>query len=246
VSEKTSWSGLRTQILVQLGVPFDVPWNQLGKRQRELVLHGAGERKFKVKWAGKKGGEATFVMDWEGVLPRLMRRFRESTSESAKRWYAQFLADSACSTCRGTRLRAESAAVRFAKRTIVEISALTIDDARAFFAGLRLEGAAQKIAAELLKEIRGRLDFLAAVGLGYLSLDRAGPSLSGGESQRIGSRRRSAPSSPVSSTSSTSPRSACTHATTSACSRRCCTCATSGTPSSSSNTTRRRSAAPTG
>jgi excinuclease ABC subunit A len=185
ISEKTSWSGLRTQILVQLGVPFDVPWNRLGKRHRELVMDGTGDRKFKVKWAGKKGGEATFVMDWEGVLPRLMRRFRESSSEAAKRWHAQFLADTACSTCRGTRLRAESAGVRVAGRTIVELSALTIDDARGFFAALRLEGAAQKIAVELLKEIRGRLDFLAAVGLGYLSLDRAGPSLSGGESQRI-------------------------------------------------------------
>jgi excinuclease ABC subunit A len=185
ISEKTSWSGLRTQILVQLGVPFDVPWTRLGKRHRELVLHGAGDRKFKVKWAGKKGGEAVFVMDWEGVLPRLMRRFRESTSESAKRWYAQFLADSPCSTCRGTRLRAESAGVRVAGRTIVDVSALTIDDARTFFTELRLDGAAQKIAVELLKEIRNRLDFLAAVGLGYLSLDRAGPSLSGGESQRI-------------------------------------------------------------
>jgi excinuclease ABC subunit A len=124
-------------------------------------------------------------MDWEGVLPRLMRRFRESTSESAKRWYAHFLADAPCSTCRGTRLRPESAAVRVAGQTIVELSSLTIDEARAFFASLGLDGAAKQIAAELLKEIRNRLDFLASVGLGYLSLDRAGPSLSGGESQRI-------------------------------------------------------------
>ncbi|RIL07043.1 MAG: excinuclease ABC subunit UvrA [Proteobacteria bacterium] len=185
ISEKTSWTGLRTQILKQLGVPFDVPWRKLSKRQRELVLHGAGARQFKVSWKGKAGGAATFVMDWEGVLPRLMRRFRESTSESAKRWHAQFLADTACSSCRGTRLRPESAAVRVARKTIVEVSSFTIDAARAFFADLRLEGAAKQIAAELLKEIRNRLDFLASVGLGYLSLDRAGPSLSGGESQRI-------------------------------------------------------------
>jgi excinuclease ABC subunit A len=185
ISEKTSWSGLRTQILKQLRIPFDVPWRKLAKRQRELVLHGAGERKFKVSWKGKAGGTAQFVMDWEGVLPRLMRRFRESSSESAKRWYAQFLADAPCSSCRGTRLRAESAAVRFDGKTIVELSSLTIDEARDFFASLRLTGAALQIAAELLKEIRSRLDFLASVGLGYLSLDRAGPSLSGGESQRI-------------------------------------------------------------
>ena len=70
-------------------------------------------------------------------------------------------------------------------RTLVEVSAFTVEEARDFFAGLELAGAAREIAAEVSKEIRGRLDFLAAVGLGYLSLDRSGPSLSGGESQRI-------------------------------------------------------------
>src|SRR5690606_26985845 len=185
ISQKSSWSGLRTQILKQLGVPFDVPWRRIPKRLRDQVLHGTGDREYTVRWAGKKGGKATFVMEWEGVLPRLMRRFRETTSESAKRWYAQFLADTACPTCNGSRLRPESAAVRVGGRSIVELSALTIDQVRAFFAELELDGAAREIASELLKEIRGRLDFLAAVGLGYLSLDRAGPTLSGGESQRI-------------------------------------------------------------
>jgi excinuclease ABC subunit A len=185
ISQKTSWSGLRTQILKQLRVPFDVPWRRIPRRLRELVLHGAGERQFTVRWVGKGGGRATFVMPWEGVLPRLIRRFRETTSEGAKRWYAQFLADQPCSSCGGSRLRPESAAVRVGGRTIVEVSALTIEGARAFFADLQLDGAARTIAAELLKEIRGRLDFLASVGLGYLSLDRSGPSLSGGESQRI-------------------------------------------------------------
>ncbi len=185
ISKKSSWSGLRTQILKQLGIPFDVPWRKLTRKQRDVVLHGAGDRQFNVRWSGKAGGRATFVMEWEGVLPRLLRRFRDTSSESAKRWYAQFLADTACSTCGGTRLRPESAAVRVGGRTIVELSALTIDQVRAFFAELRLVGASAEIGAELLKEIRGRLDFLASVGLGYLSLDRAGPTLSGGESQRI-------------------------------------------------------------
>src|SRR5690606_8461831 len=189
ISQKSSWSGLRTQILRQLGVPFDVPWRRIPKRLRDQVLYGTGDRQYRVRWIGKKGGKATFVMEWEGVLPRLMRRFRETTSESAKRWYAQFLADTACPTCGGSRLRPESAAVRLGTgpdaRTLVQLSALTIDQVRAFFAALRLPGAAGEIAAELLKEIRSRLDFLAAVGLGYLSLDRAGPSLSGGEAQRI-------------------------------------------------------------
>jgi excinuclease ABC subunit A len=185
VSEKTGWAhGFRGQILVQLGIDMDRPFAKLPQRQRDLLLNGAGDRTFAVKWEGKSG-RGKFRQTWEGLLPRLERRFREATSESAKRWYAQFIGDAACSACSGMRLRPESAAVRLGKRTIVEVSSDTVDLAREFFAGLELEGSARQIAAEVIKEIRGRLDFLSAVGLGYLSLDRAGPSLSGGESQRI-------------------------------------------------------------
>jgi len=124
-------------------------------------------------------------IEWEGVIPRLERRFMQTSSERAKRWYGQFIGNRVCKACQGNRLRAESAAVQVAERTIVDLSALTVDEARRFFREVRLEGAAREIASEVLKEVRGRLDFLAAVGLGYLSLDRAGPSLSGGEAQRI-------------------------------------------------------------
>jgi excinuclease ABC subunit A len=185
MSKKTSWSGMRTQIVEQLGIPFDLPWRKIPKRKRDLLLHGTGEREYKVSWKGKRGGEGKFVMTWEGALPRLRRRFMQTGSERAKRWYAQFIGDTECSSCAATRLRPESAAVRVGKHSIVDVSALTVDDARAFFRGLKLKGAARQIASEVLKEIRGRLDFLASVGLGYLSLDRAGPTLSGGESQRI-------------------------------------------------------------
>jgi excinuclease ABC subunit A len=185
VSEKTGWAhGFRGQILAQLGIDMDRPFAKLSRAQRDLLLHGAGERTFAVKWEGKSG-RGKFRQTWEGLLPRLERRFREATSDSAKRWYAQWIGDAPCSACRGMRLRRESAAVKLGGRTIVEVSSDTVDLARTFFAGLELEGAARQIAAEVIKEIRGRLDFLAAVGLGYLSLDRAGPSLSGGESQRI-------------------------------------------------------------
>src|SRR5262245_52068761 len=185
VSEKTGWAhGFRGQIIAQLGIPFDRPFAKIPQRLRDVLLYGAGDRTFAVKWEGRSG-RGRFRQTWEGLLPRLERRFREATSDSAKRWYAQFLGDAACSACRGTRLRPESAAVRVGGRTIVEVSSDTVDEARAFFGALELEGSARQIAAEVIKEIRGRLEFLAAVGLCYLSLDRAGPSLSGGESQRI-------------------------------------------------------------
>src|SRR5262245_44700321 len=185
VSKKSGWAhGFRSQICVQLGIDMQRPWRRVPKSQRDALMNGTGERRYKVKWAGKSG-KGQFEMEWEGVLPRLMRRFKETTSEGAKRWYGQFLGDTRCAACDGARLRAASRAVHGGGKTLVEVSGLTVDAAREFFGGLALSGAAREIAAELQKEIGGRLDFLAAVGLGYLSLDRAGPSLSGGEAQRI-------------------------------------------------------------
>jgi len=185
VSEKTGWStGFRAQVVAQLGVDTNKPWRALPKRQRQALLYGTGDRRFKLSWQGKNG-RGSFDSQWEGAIPRLMRRFKEAKSERAKRWYGQWLANTRCSTCSGARLRVEAASVRLAARTIVEISGLTVEDARRLFSEMKLKGAAKEIASEVLKEIRSRLDFLSAVGLGYLSLDRSGPSLSGGEAQRI-------------------------------------------------------------
>jgi excinuclease ABC subunit A len=186
ISSKDGWgSGFRKQILAQLKVNLDKPWRRLSEKHREQILFGTGDQRFRVKWKGKSGGGGQFDTTWEGLIPRLMRRFKETKSEGMKRWYSKYMANTACTTCHGNRMRPESAAVRVADRTIVEISAMTVDEAHAFFDAIPLKGADLEIATEILKEIRSRLDFLAAVGLGYLSLDRAGPSLSGGESQRI-------------------------------------------------------------
>ncbi|MFP8876612.1 MAG: excinuclease ABC subunit UvrA, partial [Myxococcota bacterium] len=185
VSQKVGWaSGFRAQIVAELGVDTDKSWRRLPKRHREAVLWGTGDRSYSGRWEGRSG-KGRMDIEWEGVIPRLERRFMQTGSERAKRWYGQFMGDAICKSCQGNRLRAESAAVRVGGCSIVEISALTVDEARRFFRDIRLEGAAREIAAEVLKEVRGRLDFLSAVGLGYLSLDRAGPSLSGGEAQRI-------------------------------------------------------------
>ena len=184
-SEKTGWSAnYRRQLMEQLGIDGTKPWRKLSAKQQQLLLHGSEGRKFRVQWENKSG-RGHYEVSWEGVIPRLMRRFKETQSENMKRWYAQFISNTRCTTCEGGRLRPESAAVRVGGRGIVEVSGLTVDAARAFFRELELRGAAREIASEVLKEVRSRLDFLASVGLGYLSLDRAGPSLSGGESQRI-------------------------------------------------------------
>ncbi len=169
------------QVFEQLGIAVDRPWRRLSQKQQKLVLFGAGEQRFKIVW--RRHG--TSMSRYEGLVPRIMHRFRQTRSEGMKRWYSQFLANTPCSTCNGVRLRAESAAVRVGNKTIVETSAWTINAAYDFFSTLELPGAAGEIATEVLKEICNRLNFLVSVGLSYLSLDRLGPSLSGGESQRI-------------------------------------------------------------
>ncbi|MEQ9320964.1 MAG: excinuclease ABC subunit UvrA, partial [Polyangiaceae bacterium] len=185
VSEKTKWAhGFRGQIVKHLKVSCKKPFRDLTKKQKDALLYGTGDKTYKVTWKGKSG-TGHFQMSWEGLVPRLMRRFQNTKSEKAKRWYGQYMGEAPCPGCRGARLRKESAAVTVGSQSLVDVSGMTVAEARDFFHGLKLEGASAEIAAEVLKEIKSRLDFLVAVGLGYLSLDRAGPTLSGGESQRI-------------------------------------------------------------
>lgn len=169
------------QVFGQLKIPLDKPWNKLTRAQRDKILYGTGDKRYKIEW----GSHGTSNSRYEGTVNRMMRRFRNTRSEGMKRWYTQFLANTPCPACTGLRLRPESAAVRVADKTIVEVNSWTIDKAYQFFSTLQLPGAAGEIATEVLKEICNRLGFLVSVGLSYLSMDRLGPSLSGGESQRI-------------------------------------------------------------
>ena len=169
------------QMFNHLKISLDKPWRKLSKAQQKTILYGTGDKRYKINW----GNHGVHNQRYEGLVNRLMRRFRNTKSEGMKRWYSQFLANTPCKTCNGERLRRESAAVRVNGITLVEVSSWTIDRTFQFFSDLRLPGAAGEIATEVLKEISNRLGFLNSVGLSYLSLDRLGPSLSGGESQRI-------------------------------------------------------------
>lgn len=169
------------QVFAHLKIPLNKPFNKLTAKQKQTILYGTGETRYKINW----GSHGTSNSRYEGLVNRLMRRFTNTKSEGAKRWYSQFLANAPCTSCHGVRLRPESAAVRVADETIVDISSWTIDRTHHFFTTLKLPGAAGEIATEVLKEICNRLNFLVSVGLSYLSLDRLGPTLSGGESQRI-------------------------------------------------------------
>ena len=183
VSEKSSWD-FRSQILERLKIDGSRPFNKLTAKQRQALLYGTGDRKYTVEWNGKHSA-GTFQVTWEGVVERLMRRLRQTQSERTRNWCAQFMSEARCSECHGSRLRPESRSVLIEGRSIAEVSAMTVEQASRSFEDLKLDGARATIAGEVVKELAQRLSFLRSVGLGYLSLDRAGPTLSGGEAQRI-------------------------------------------------------------
>ncbi|MFN2550243.1 MAG: excinuclease ABC subunit UvrA [Myxococcales bacterium] len=165
-------------------VPLDKPWKDLPRETRDLLLYGSGDETMSIRWS-EGGRSGTYRTSFEGIIPMLMRRFKETISESMRKHYLRYFSDKACSACKGERLRPESRAVLVGEQSIVGVSRMTIEQAMDFVANLALTGNDKVVAAELRKEIGNRLRFLLDVGLGYLTLDRPGPSLSGGESQRI-------------------------------------------------------------
>lgn len=168
----------------QWGLDYDTPWNKLPKWQKDLCLKGSRGKEMVVNWNSKKvQGEVT--TDYEGLLHSMMRRYRQTQSEGAKKWYTRFMSSSTCKTCKGRRLKPEVLSVKVGGSSIIDITAMSIAEAYDFMGSLALTGNRKIIAEELLKEIANRLGFLVNVGLDYLSLDRNGPTLSGGESQRI-------------------------------------------------------------
>jgi excinuclease ABC subunit A len=158
-----------------LKIDLDTPWSKLSKRDRDVVMLGTEAA----------GNGKSWRIEFEGVVNQLYRRFKSTGSEAMRRYYMRYFSDKPCQTCGGERLRPDSRAVKVRGKGIVDLSRLTILEAHAWLSSLGLEGNEAKIADELLKEIKNRLKFLLDVGLGYLTLDRPGPSLSGGESQRI-------------------------------------------------------------
>ncbi len=168
------------------GVDLDVPFGKLPKKLRDQVLYGVEGKKIRVTW-GKEGTEShgTWGVRFHGVIPNLTRRYHETSSERMREQYGKYMREVACDACGGRRLRTESLQVRVGGKGIADALALSVRDADAWFRGVELTASERTIAAGALREIRSRLTFLLNVGLEYLTLDRAGPTLSGGEAQRI-------------------------------------------------------------
>jgi excinuclease ABC subunit A len=167
-----------------LSFSLKTPWSDLPEEVRFAVLNG-NDFDVQVKWMNRYGRELRYTTGFEGVLKYIERKYLESENDYSRGKWAGFLREINCPDCDGARLRPEVLAVRIGKSSIADVASLSLGECVAFFAGIKLDKRDEKIAAQVLREIRARLDFLMAVGLDYLSLSRAAGSLSGGEAQRI-------------------------------------------------------------
>ncbi len=166
---------------------FDIetPFSRLGKKLQDVVLYGSGKDKIEFFYANSRGMQIKKRHRFEGVLPNLERRYHETESGAVREELSKFLNSQTCPDCRGTRLNRAARHVFVCKRSLPEITKLSVGHAREFFETMRLDGWRATIADKIAKEIGHRLAFLSDVGLDYLSLDRSADTLSGGEAQRI-------------------------------------------------------------
>lgn len=174
-----------TSLASHYGFEVDTPFRKLSKKQRDAVLLGSGSERIDFSYVNDRGDVIKRRHRFEGVMPNMDRRYKETESKMVRESLARFMSVQPCPTCSGTRLRTESRHVYVAERSLPEMTALSVGDAHAYFESIKLEGRRAEIADTILKEVRARLRFLVDVGLSYLSLDRSAETLSGGEGQRI-------------------------------------------------------------
>ncbi|WP_412851801.1 excinuclease ABC subunit UvrA [Ectothiorhodospira shaposhnikovii] len=164
---------------------IEVPFQSLDASIRQVVLHGSGRTRIEFEYQNERGRIARSTQPFEGIIPNLERRYRETDSSAVREELAKYRSMHPCPDCQGTRLNRAARHVFIGSHTLPELTRLPIGTARHFFQDLSLPGKQGRIAEKILKEIVARLDFLVNVGLDYLTLDRSADTLSGGEAQRI-------------------------------------------------------------
>ncbi len=166
---------------------FDIetPFEKLSSRIRKIVLYGSGSERIRFRYVNAKGSENQWRHTFEGIVPNMQRRFRETESSAVREQLGRYQSVQPCTSCGGTRLNEAARNVFVDDRALPQINALSVNRALEFLSDLKLAGWRGEIAGKIVKEIRDRLRFLADVGLGYLTLDRSAETLSGGEAQRI-------------------------------------------------------------
>ena len=176
---------LLTSLAEHYGFSLETPWNKLPKKFQKIILHGSGTDKVDFSFVNERGDNFTRSHAFEGILPNMERRYRETDSNTVREEFSKYLSSQHCPDCQGTRLRRDARHVFIDKHALPEITAMTIAGAAAYFNSLKFRGKKASIAEKILKEIDDRLRFLIDVGLNYLTLNRSADTLSGGEAQRI-------------------------------------------------------------
>ncbi|MEX2469017.1 MAG: excinuclease ABC subunit UvrA [Pseudohongiellaceae bacterium] len=174
-----------TSLADHYGFKVDTPFNKLSKKHREIVLHGSGGEVVAFQYVNDRGDRMTRKYPFEGILPNMERRYRETESSMVREDLAKYLSSQPCPDCGGTRLKRDARHVLIKGKNLPAITDMTVSDAAEYFNKLRLAGKRAKIAEKVLKELQDRLKFLVDVGLNYLTLSRSADTLSGGEAQRI-------------------------------------------------------------
>lgn len=177
---QTLLQGVATQYEFDIQQPFE----DLSDDQQQLLLYGTNGEPVRLAYA-MQGRTHTYEQPYDGIIPNLQQRYRETESSGVREELERYMRPRQCTTCQGARLRPEALAVKLEGHSISDVTAMSIEGAHAFFAGLTLTAFEREIASNVLDEIRARLHFLNSVGLGYLTLGRAAGTLSGGEGQRI-------------------------------------------------------------
>src|SRR5690606_29080539 len=185
---------MMSSLAAHYGFDLDTPFEQLDDGVRQKILYGSGDDEIPFLYLNENGATTVRRHPFEGVIPNLERRWRETRSSAVREELGKFRHTTPCPECGGARLRTEARNVLIGTdpgpgerrgRAIYEVEAMSLADCLAWFEALSVEGARKDIAERILREIRARLAFLNNVGLGYLALDRSADTLSGGESQRI-------------------------------------------------------------
>jgi len=176
---------LLTSLAAHYQFDLETPFENLDESIRNIILHGSGKEKIHFSYLTENGRKQQETHPFEGIIPNLTRRYKETESQTVREELAKYLNAQTCPECQGTRLCQAARHVHVAGQAIYEISAFPLKKAKQFFDQIALTGHKQSIAERIVKEISSRLQFLNNVGLDYLSLDRSADTLSGGESQRI-------------------------------------------------------------
>ena len=180
-----NWYGsILKSLSKHLDFNFSTPWIKLKKDIRYVLLYGSGSTEYKMHYSSDRW-TGTYNGGWEGAIPNLIRRYKQTKSNGIREWIEQFMSMRPCSSCSGTRLKKESRSVLINKKNLGDISFMSVKQLQIFFKKIDLNKKEQLIADQIIKELNQRLSFLNNVGLGYLSLSRSATTLSGGESQRI-------------------------------------------------------------